>query len=646
VIRIAILVLVCAAACPAWVESVEFPWKAYPQQLWERELVWLKNIGVAHISLPPGGDPAQLDEVVRIVRRLDLEADLEGPVPDALQAQTRAHGGPLTEPLPGPPARISALAPTALPRSRDLLASGMRALLWTDVEETLDANGFHPGAVSFAGEEKPATLAVRRNAQLSLYWSRTFPGLHETPGASVRLLAGAAPVTGIAVRQFVAENGVSLVSIANKSAQAWTGDIRVLYPPAKRAIAVPAVSVPAHDVLWTPVNVPLTSGPLCKHCSAFAKADHLVYATAELTAMEYENGILAMEFFAPFGGEAILQLSREPSGPFVAGGRPTDFDWDDHTQRARLKIPAGADANKHVRIGIAIEPPDATGFFDSARVLLIGETNRLTAQFSSQPIAQRSRLLIAPAFAVEQASAEDELALVYRIKVPETAVHGDHADLAIEADGMPMSHARPQLLRPATLRFPDAIDVHLTAASALPLFPATVPVNQRTGRDLRVTVRNNAPEIRNFRIEIKAEGLEFLPATMDVAVGASVARDVSFRVFAKDASTGLHAGTVILSGAAAVREPVQFVVIPQNGAVAFSVNDFSLIESMKSRASFMPGHWLELVDKENNRNVLASGGIPFTPGPITTGSDALIFAAGQRTIRLGDLEQLVPKPAK
>ena len=74
----------------------------------------------------------------------------------------------------------------------------------------------------------------------------------------------------------------------------------------------------------------------------FANVDHLVYATAELTAMEYENGILAMEFFAPSGGEAILQLSREPlSGPFVAGGRPLPFDWDDHTLRARLQIPKG-----------------------------------------------------------------------------------------------------------------------------------------------------------------------------------------------------------------------------------------------------------------------------------------------------------------
>ena len=36
-------------------------------------------------------------------------------------------------------------------------------------------------------------------------------------------------------------------------------------------------------------------------------------------------------------------------------------------------------------------------------------------------------------------------------------------DLSIEADGAPMSHARPQLLHPATLRFADAITVRMAA---------------------------------------------------------------------------------------------------------------------------------------------------------------------------------------
>jgi hypothetical protein len=636
-----------AAVAPAWVESVEFPWNAYPKPLWERELVWLKNIGITHVSLPPAQDADQLTDLLRILRRLDMEADLEGPVPDSLQPLARAHGGPLTEPLPGS-VRISVLMSTATTRARELLTSGTGALVWTDVEETLGPGGYKPGAIDFAGEEKPATAALRRSAQLSTYWNKTFPSLHSVPGAgiTVHVNPAAAPsktaTPGPSVREFAGDSGISVVSVVNKSARTWTGDLRVLSSPAKIPMSVPGVSVPAHDALWLPVNVPLTAGPLCKDCSAFANTDHLVYATAELTDMEYENGILAMEFAASFAGEVILQLSREPSGPLVAGGKPTPFEWDEHTLRASLKIPAGKGPGNHVRIGLAIEPPDATAFFDSARVLMIGETNPLTAQFSSEAIAQRSRLRIAPAFPQEQKAATEPLALTYLIQVPATAVHGDHADLAIEADGMQMSHARPQLLLPVRLRFPDALDVHLAANSALPLFPATISVNQRTGRDLAVTIRNNATEIRNFVLEPKAEGLDFSPATLEVTVGASTSRDVSFRIFASKAAPGLHAGTVTVSGAASAAEPIQFVVIPQTGAVAFATSGFSFIESAKTRASFVSGRWLEFLNKDNNQNSLGSTGVAFTAGPIEVRGDALVFSDG-KAVGIEDLEELAAK---
>jgi hypothetical protein len=574
-----------------------------------------------------------------------MEADLEGPVPATLESLTRAHGGPLTDPLPGTAARISALAPTAMTRSSELLSSGAAALVWTDVEETLGPAGYRPGAVTFSGEERLAAVALRRAAQLSIYWEKTFPSLHSVPGAGVALGNSPAPAASTpSVRQFAAENGISVVSVVNKSMQPWTGELRVLYPSAKRLMNVLGITVPARDALWLPVNVPLTAGPMCKDCTAFANGDHLVYATAELTTMEYENGILAMEFAAPSAGEVILQLSREPSGPLVAGGKPAEFDWDEHALRARLKIPAGSGPGNHVRIGLAIEPPDATAFFDSARVLMIGETNRLTAQFSSEAIAQRSRMRIAPAFATQQEAGKEPLGLIYQIKVPATAVNGDHAELAIEADGMQMSHARPQLLLPVKLRFPDALDVHLAANSALPLFPATVAVNQRTGRELTVTIRNNAPEIRNFVLEPKVEGLDFSPAKMEVTVGVSTARDVSFRVFANQASLGLHAGAVTVSGAASATEPLQFVVVPQTGAIAFSASGFSFIESAKLRAAFMPGRWLEYLNKDNNQNLLASTGMPFTAGPITARGDALVFE--DKTIKLEDLEELAPKPKR
>jgi len=614
--RSAILVFAFAAVAPAWVESVEFPWNACPRQLWERELVWLKNIGVTHVSLPPAAgsekDGARLADVIQIVRRLDLEADLEGPVPDALMPLTRAHGGPLTEPLAGPVTKLSALDPMAMTKSREAVASGAQALLWTDVEDTIGADGYHAGGVGFDGQERPVTTALRRDALLSLYWSKSFAALHELPGAKMAQVSGIP--AGISIRQFAADSGVSLVSVVNNSGAPWTGEVKAGYLAVKRTIALAGVSVPAHDAMWLPVNVPLTAGPLCKDCSAFGNLDHLVYATAELTAMEYENGILAMEFSAPAEGEVVLQLSREPYGPFVAGGRPLAFDWDEHELRARLKIPAGAGAGHRVRIGLAIEPPDATAFFDSAAVLVIGETNRLPAKFSSEAIAGRSRLRVSPAFASSQEAGKDPIEMTYSVTVPDTAVHGDHAELAIEADGIQMTHTRPQLLRAAGVRFADSIDVHLAANSALPLSPATVPVNQRTGREITVSVRNNAPEIRNFQIEIKAEGLEFSPAKMDISVGASLARDLTFRVFAKDAAPGIHAGEARLSGAASVSEPVRFVVIPQNDAVAYSDGEFSFIESGRYRAAFLPGRWLELVDKENNRNLLPDRGVPYTDG--------------------------------
>ena len=636
-----------AAIAPAWVESVEFPWSACPKPLWESELVWLKNIGITHVSLPPAPNPAELSDLLSIIRRLHIEADLEGPVPDSLQPLTTAHGGPLTDPLPGPPVRISVLAPAAVTRTRELLASGSPAIVWTDVEETLGPGGYRLGAVDFAGEEKPATAALRRAAQLSTYWGKTFPSMHPVPGAGIVVPAQtssrkAGPTPG--VRQFTNGNGISVVSVVNKSARPWTGELRVLDPAAKQRISVPGVSVPAHDALWLPVDVPLTAGPLCNDCSAFANGDHLVYATAELTALEYENGILAMEFSAPAAGEVVLQLSREPSGPLIAGGKPSPFDWDERSQRARLKIPAGKGPGNHVRIGIAIEAPDATAFFDSARVLLIGETNALTAQFSSEAIAQRSRLRTAPSLPIDQEPAKQPLLLTYLIKVPATAVHGDHADLAIEADGMQMSHARPQLLLPVRLHFPDAVEVHLAADSALPLFPATVSVNRRTGRDLTVTIRNNAPGIRNFVLEPKVDGIDFSPAKLEVTVGASASRDVSFRVFAKDASPGLHTGEMAVSGAASATEPIQFAVIPRTGAVAFSTSGFSFIESAKTRASFMPGRWLEFLNKDNNQNRLASTGVVFTPGPIEARGDTLVFQ--DKAVTLEDLEQLAAKPRR
>jgi hypothetical protein len=283
-----------------------------------------------------------------------------------------------------------------------------------------------------------------------------------------------------------------------------------------------------------------------------------------------------------------------------------------------------------VRIGLAIEAPDATAFFDSARVLLIGETNNLVAQFSSDAIMQRSRLIAPPELRSTQKESNEPLKSVFQIEVPSNVVHGDRAELTIEADGTRMSHATPEYMRPVQAHFTDAISVQVGAHSSLPLFPAAIPVNQRSGREVSISLRNNAPEIRTFHVELKAEGLEFSPAKIDVTVGVSTARDVSFRVFAAGASPGVHAGEARVTGAAMGTESVRFVVIPQTGSVAWSADGFSFLESARTRATFMTGRWLELLNKDNDQNAIAAGGVPFNGGPV-------------ESLKLADLEQQAAK---
>ena len=650
-VSVPVLALLTVTLLPAWTMSVEFPFAALPRPVWERDLAQLKEMGVTHVSLPNTNDAAQLAEVIRIVRTLGLDADLEGPVPDRLQPLAKSHGGPLTEALPGA-IRISAIMPRALDNERKLLISGTPAIIWTDLFETLGldapAPSYHPGAITLAGTDGAGASLVRREAQLARFWGSMLSALPESPGARLSV-----PIDSVSVHQYIADKavvaapdptpaGLSLASVINDSVDPWKGDLRVMYPAMQRPIILPDVEVAPHDVLWLPVNVPLTAGPLCSGCVGFAPPDHLIYATAELTGMEYENGVLALEFITASPGEAILQLSHEPAGPLIAAGRPSVFDWDPKTQRARLHIPAGNSKTGRVRVALAIDAPPATAFFQNAPVLLIGETNQLTAEFAPPAVAVRSRLRTTsgltvlqelPAAPPAEVQTEEEkkkpIVVTYRVAVPGTAIAGDTAQLVIEADGAQLSHAQARLLPPAAVSFEDAVSVRVAAGSFVPLVPATIPVNQRSGREVVVTLRNNAPEIRTFDVEFSVPGLDFSPKHLSVSVGASMARDLTFRVFGSAADAGVHEGGIRLSGATNLTEPVRFVVLPPTGTVAWSAEGFSILENTKTRASFLASQWLELINKDSGADSQPAGGTVFHAGPV-------------ESLKLEDLIKLAP----
>jgi hypothetical protein len=709
---IALLFLLAGLApAPEWprefVQAVEFPYYAFPPQLWERELVWLKNLGIDTVafSIPWNWhqeDPETLDlsgrtsprrdliGFIRLVKRAGLRAWIR-PVPSVkgwansgypagLDADRRAlrkwlwdlndqldpflvaHGGPIAfvegsggvfkapEP-PLPLALVSAKDARALVKSRQIFASGHGSLLWEEVEDLLlpvgwegaGATIFSPGAVSIAGDERAPVTALRRDALLWRYWGEVLPAMK--PGPLVRMVQGQLPV-GVLAHQLLTPRGASALSLINRSTSEFDGVLRVLDPWSQRRMTLPQIRLAPGEALWLPVNIPLAREDFCRDCSGFANRDHIIYATAELNSVEYENGILAMEFSAPRPGEVVLQLSQEPSGPLLAAGHPTSFDWDDKTFHARLPIPEGKGPGHRVRIGVAIQPPDSSAFFVDAKRLTIGQRNRLETSYSSADVAHRSRLIIPQNFHTAS-DVKSPTEIEYEIDVPADSLHGEWAPLALEADGILMSRARLQLLRPASVRIREALGLHYGSAAELTVSPVTVPVDAGAGREVSVVIHNNSSEIRTFSIEAQGSGLEFSPRT-EISIAGGMERDALVRVFPIAGQRGLVPWRLHISGAAEVDLPMRFAVIPRGSTLAYSAdldNDGEpewVLENQRARAVFSSrdgGRWLEFVWKDSNFNVLPEGGALAAAGSADVQGNldgSLEFRAGnlRRTVRL------------
>jgi hypothetical protein len=747
--RLAALLLLFPAAPPAppasapeveYVQAVEFPYYLYPRALWERELVWLKTIGVRAVEfsipwnwheLQPGefdftgrtSPRRDLVGFIKALRRLDLRAWVRPlppvpgwlnngaptPAPDAraqrgwlkeleqlLATQTASHGGPIAwvegralaidaAAPPAPVAVVSANDPAALARSRAAIASGAPsgvpsgvpfgpgALLWTGVEDALYPAGWaanpaslvRKGAVGLSGDERPATSALRRNAALLRNWARLLAGMRPV---AMPKPAGGKLGEGVSAAE-LAGPAASAVSITNSGAQPFHDDLRVLEPASKRALVLPGVYVPSGESLWLPVGVSLGPEGLCRECSNFSSAERIVYATAELLSIEFENGILAMEFAAPQPGEVILQLARQPVGPFLAAGKPTEFDWDDKNLRARLKIPANPAAGNRVRIGIAMEAPETSAFFNDARRLIIGRKNVVSTAYSSAEVAARSRLRLPEGFtAAPIVKSPNEID--YEVSVPADALHGDWANFALEADGLPLGRARLQLFRPASIRLMQAMQLHFGSQTELTPDPPTAPIEPKAGGNLEISIRNNWPQIQTYRLEASGEGLEFFPPRTEISVGAMDERRVSLRVFAQEGVAGLRDWRLRVGAPGAAGTPsspdvdlaMRALLAPRGRTVAWTADldgDGSpewVLESQRARAVFSTqdgGRWMEFTWKDANVNFLPEGGVFAAQGPaeVRANGDTLEFTGKnwKRTARLAEtsltIEQSSPLSA-
>jgi hypothetical protein len=716
---IALLALGALTAGPApappsgeYALAVEFPYYLFPRTLWERELVWLKNIGVGTVefSIPWNWHQTSAGEydltgrtsprrdllgLIRLLRRLKLRAWVRPlpPVPGlvnegwpsgapvggaaqrawlkelegALGTQTASHGGPVAYvegralaidagPPPAPVMAISAADAAALVRSREAIASAVSlrrgAVLWTGVEDALYPAGWaadsatllRKGAVGLAGEERTSLEALRRGAALLRNWAALFGALRPVP--MPKPAAGKLP-EGVRAVEFVSPMA-SAVCLTNRGSRPFHDELRVVEPASRRTATIPSVAVPAGESLWLPLDVSLGPNALCRECTNFSGDEHIIYATAELVSIEFENGILAMEFAAPEAGEAVLQLARAPVGPFLAAGRPAAFDWDEKNLRARLPIPAGAGPGHRVRIGIAMEEPETSGFFNDARRLVAGRANAISTTYSSAEVAARSRLRLPEGYTA-QSAAKSPNEIDYAVSVPADAIHGDWANLALEADGVPLGRARLQLFRPVAIRISQAIHLHLGRQTELAPEPPVAPIEPKGGSNLDILLRNNSLEIQTYHLEAWGQGLEFFPPAADVSVGPTDERSFSLRVFPKEDAAGLLDWRVRVTGGAQAEAPMRALVAPRNAVVAWSADldgDGSpewVLESHKVRAVFSTqdgGRWMEFTWKDSGTNFLPEQGAFAASGAVEVraAGDALEFEGKgwKRTVRLVD----------
>jgi hypothetical protein len=707
-----------------FVQAVEFPYYLYPANLWERELVWLKNIGVRTVEFPipwnwhqvrPGefdfsgnANPRRdLAGLLKLLRRLGMRAWMRpfAPVPGWLNGgtpagalpggaaqrqwfeelgrllgpQTASHGGPVAyvegrgpggallvdaPAPPGPILVVSANDPAALIRSRDAIAAARGALLWRDVEDALYPAGWaanpatlvHKGAVGLSGDERISAGPLRRGAALLRNWSPSISRMHAV--AMPPPAAGKLP-DGVHAVELVSP-ATSAVSISNAGKRPFHDELRVRMPGTNRTLAIPGVSVPPGESLWLPLAASLGPDGLCRECSNFSPAEQIVYATEELLSVEFENGILAMEFAAPEEGEVILQLAREPVGPFLAAGKPAKFDWDDKALRARLAIPANHAPGNRVRIGIAMEEPEAAAFFNDARRLLIGRDNAVATEYSSAQVASRSRLLLPEGFTAT-ASVKSPNEIGYQVAVPADSIHLDYADLALEADGLLLGRAHLQLFLPATIRLPQSMELHFGQQTGMTPEPPTAPINPKGGASLDVVIRNNSTEIQTYRLEASGAGLDFFPAKTEISVGAMDERPVPYRIFSQDGVAGLRDWRLRVTGGTDADIPMRVLVLPRDRTVAWTADldgDGSrewVLESRRARAVFSTqdgGRWVEFTAKDSNVNFLPEQGLFAGAGAVEVeaAGDSLVFSAKmwKRTVRLVDgaltVEQTTPLP--
>lgn len=678
---------------PSFVYSATFAYQDHPKDLWPARLAQLKAMGFNAVQIPPSHD-SDLPELLRLARQMGLRVWVErgSPGPE-LEPYLGSRGGPILDDLSGKIARwfpseerrflyasdfaslrrllqkeavVSSLdagwpagddlrARPSDPSNylfafREAMAAGAKAVNCSAVVEGRTPAD-REAALNVVGEPRPQARVLSRNGALVRQFGRLLAGMRPRKDAggqpAVEILRPPAekpfPLLRLGMLASPAPRGPAFISALNYSEdRAVTGTLAAADPRTGKRILLRPVNLPPRQALLMPMNLTLAAPEVCPTCSSFAPGERLVWATAELVSVAFENGVLAMEFVAPGEADAVLELARQPRGPLVTGARLRDLDWDDKAHRLRLRIPAGKPPEFRSRVGLGIELPDTSAFLKAPPRLILGSTAPVTATFSSPELAGRGRLLVPPGWRVKpdpRGAAEIE----YGVEIPADAVAGDTVTLAVEADGKVAQSVTLPLAPACSVRIEPEETLHPRRDARFPIRPHLATLLLPGRRQYRIYLRNNYDAIRTFELAAAGEGLEFSPPRLEVPVGANLEREVTLYVSPQAPRPGLYRWTLVVrDGAWKTETPLALAVIAPGESLAYELDldrdgwAELVLENATLRAVFSPrqgGRSTEFLLKEAAFNAFTGRGALDAGAPL----EGRVLGPGRIELRSADL---------
>ena len=296
--------------------------------------------------------------------------------------------------------------------------------------------------------------------------------------------------------------------------------------------------------------------------------------------------------------------------------------------RARLTIPAGKQTGNRVRIGIAIEAPDTSAFFNDLHRLVIGTQEHrvhgvlLRGGGGTFPPAPARGLHGRPHHQIAQRNRLRNLrprrrpARRFRQSCASKPMASRSAARASNSSAPPPSACSP------AMQFHFGPQDRADARTARRRHRSQGR-RQSRNLDFATTHRRSRPTTWNP----PAQGLEFLPPKTDISIGPTDERRVEFRVFAAEGhrrparlecsrvTDGADLTHADAAGAGAPRPH------RRRGAPIWmpTASPEWILESAKVRAVFSTqdgGRWMEFTWKDTNTNFLPENGIFAQAGPV------------------------------